>query len=275
MSLLPIPPTTQDESIPVPKGLPSLPSLIVALSPRGGGKTYTISRLLRRYMDAESLTHLFGIVPTYHSNRETLEWAGLLPEHAYTDITQGVPALTAIIQKCKALHGEYKRYLAIRDAYMAYKQGRQLTPHEAYLVESTGGKLPPEVKAPRPCIIVDDCMYSKFITSKEFANFCIKHRHVGFNPRMAVSCVIMCQALKGSIPRGVRSNIQVWAVWGPSHDVSQMKDIWSELSGRISYEHFLELYDYSVSKPYGYLVIDTTSKYPFRDGFGGKPLTVA
>lgn len=276
MVRLPKPPSYTDEQIDVPHDAARLPSIYMAIGQRGCSKTTTVCRLIKQYIDHGSLNALYGIIPTYFSNQEVFMWAGFEPDNVFTRADQGEAALDEILTRVKGLHRTYKRYIEVKTAIEKHKRGEDLTPHEESLVEGCNGITPVEVKKPRPAILCDDLMFSKFLACKKLTNFALRHRHVCHDPRVGVSLFICAQALKGSVPRALRANVQVYALWG-SRDNTQLRDLYDEISGRLTFDQFKELFDHCTSTKYDYLVIDQTQKDPnkiFRQGFDGPWLKV-
>ena len=114
-------------------------------------------------------------------------------------------------------------------------------------------------------VIVDDCqgtdMYS--LARRDLMNhITIKHRHIPIT-----ICYLMQSWM--FLPRKIRLNATHFIIY-KTGDLKQIKQIYENFATYITFEEFMRVYEYAVSKPHGFLFIDTDPKEPymrFRSGF--------
>ena len=86
-------------------------------------------------------------------------------------------------------------------------------------------------------IILDDCISDKNAFSSKKTNALTKailnSRHIGIN------VVIAAQNLRGSVPKIIRNNVDVWVLFKTKNQKVLIDDIYSELSSQYTLEEFL------------------------------------
>ena len=132
-------------------------------------------------------------------------------------------------------------------------------------MESRHFELPPSLKKPSHMVIVDDCqgtdMYS--LARRDLMNdVTIKHRHI------PITICHLMQSWMG-LPRTIRLNATHFIIC-KTGDLKQIKQIYENFATYITFEEFMRISEYAVSKPHGFLFIDSDPKEPymrFRSGF--------
>lgn len=218
------------------------------------------------------------VSPTYHTNSHLWEWAGIKPEDAYTDLAQAELAVQDVVEKVRRHKAEWDENRDEWDAYEASRRGKALTMKQRMLVERLHGQAPSrKVKLVRPCLILDDLSHSRLLQgSRYFINLVLRNRHVVHNPQVGLSILVICQSVKAGLPRVLRSNVNLWVIFG-TRDRDIIKDVWSEVSGKISKSAFSKLFDFCTRKQHSYMVVDLTQRNPrhvFRKTLEGAFLEV-
>lgn len=257
MSLLKPLPENPHTPTEVPEGLPR-PGMALILGSPGQGKTSICAQLLRAYLDAGVHTRVYLISPTFHTNRHVWEHAGVRPEDAFIGVHQGVQALEEILRRIKAEHATFQRSEQHWAAWEKHQKGEALTPHERSLLEMLGRPLV-HLPMPRPAIVLDDVQATKVCSSRVFQSVAVRRRHLVHDPPSPTGLIILSQSLKsGALPRAMRSMCDL-VICFPTRDPSVLKDIFSELASRCTWEQFQRVFNHATSgegRPY--LVVDMT-----------------
>ena len=138
------------------------------------------------------------------------------------------------------------------------------TLEENYILESRHYELPPPLKKPSHMVIVDDCGTDMYAMARRdlMNHVTIKHRHI------PITICYLMQSWKG-LPRTIRLNATHFIIY-KTGDLKQIKQIYENFATYVTFEEFIRVYEYAVSKPHGFLFIDTEPKEPymrFRSGF--------
>jgi len=131
---------------------------------------------------------------------------------------------------------------------------------ENYILESRNFEIPPPLKKPSHLVIVDDCQGTDMYTMarRDLMN------HVAYSLRI---CHLM-QSWMG-LPRTFRLNATHFIIY-KTGDLKQIKQIYENFATYVTFEEFMKVYNYAVSKPHGFLMIVTEPKEShmrFRSGF--------
>ena len=114
-------------------------------------------------------------------------------------------------------------------------------------------------------VIVDDCQGTDMYTMarKDLMNHVtIKHRHI------PITICYLMQSWMG-LPRTIRLNATHFIIY-KTRDLKQIKQIYENFATCVTFEEFMRVYEYAVSKPHGFLFIGAEPKEPymrFRSGF--------
>lgn len=242
----------------VPEGLPRVSHMCLVVGAPGCGKTSVVCQLVRAYVDAGLYTRVLAITPTFWTNRISLEHAGVKPEDAFVGVHQGVQALDEIIRRIRADNHTYKQNAAHWQAWDQHRAGQPLSTTERALLE-TLGRPTVRLPVPRPCLIADDVQATKLCSSRLFQSTAVRRRHICHDPQVELSIYVLSQSLKGgALPRAMRG-IADLAICFPTRDPSVMRDMYSELAARCTWQEFEKIFAYATSgegRPY--LVVDMT-----------------
>ena len=91
-------------------------------------------------------------------------------------------------------------------------------------------------------------------------NLIIKNRHHWAN------VILTTQYIK-SINPIIRENIDIWALFPSQNKKAIIEKVYELVSGLVTEEHFIELFDYATAKPYSALVIDNHKETPKANKF--------
>lgn len=228
--------------------------LTLILGSMGSGKTHVCSQLLGRTKTPVAL-----ISPTYWTNANLwTDYLGIQPDDVFVNLAQAPAALDEVVRRIKMEHKAYKANEEHVEAYEAHRQGRPLSIQQQALLEQHGAPKT-KVELIRPCVVLDDLQASRLMSSKSFQSLVLRMRHVCASPQVGLSFYILSQSLKnGALPRALRCCVGLWIVF-PTRDQSVIRNIWTEVSGRVTWDEFKSMFMHCTSgddRPY--LVIDLT-----------------
>jgi hypothetical protein len=127
---------------------------------------------------------------------------------------------------------------------------------------------PHEPKYPNGCfcfLILDDLVGSsafKVQGRSYLTNVVLKNRHLGIN------ICILTQSMK-SVNKPIRVNTSLFTLFKYANQKMILNDIYEEISGKVSENEFLELFDYATEDAHSPLVLDFTNGKSdvFRKGY--------
>jgi len=254
-----------------PQHLPKLHQNMLFVGKRGSGKGVAMYNMIKRYRDAGKMDRLFVISPTFNSNKKLLEEFNIDEGDIYDDLDND-KCIVDIIQKIEAEANDLERYLELKKQYEKFKQLLNSDKHISdSLLEAfwTGdGFAPPDHKwggkEPVMGLIVDDAQGSSLFRSRKYQNFVIRHRHLGqFKKGGALGCSIFTcvqnYTAQNGVPRAIRNNITTMALF-KSKDAKELDQVSKEMSGEVSPEQFLQVYNMAIKDPHDFLFIDLHPK---------------
>ena len=170
-------------------------------------------------------------------------------------------SLHNIIQEVKKDWKQFEDALKYAKVYKKIMNtGTPPTLEESYILESRNNEIPPPLRKPSHMVIVDDCqgtdMYS--LARRDLMNHVtIKHRHI------PITICYLMQSWSG-LPRVIRLNATHFIIY-KTGDLKQLKQIYENFATYVNFDEFMKVYEYAVSKPHGFLFIDTDPKDPEWD----------
>ena len=268
--------TGERETIPVPKDLFPIPTIIAFIAHRGSGKTNAAILLAKEYMNYGSINKVYIISPTYESNPE-FKVLDIDEENVYTNLDTTVSDLTKIEEQVKEDAQDHMNYEKYVNAYKKWRKllnaqhlmdeeekmsvimKYQLSAEETLTLQLNHFKEPPkDIPKPRPLLIMDDLSHSDiFSGSKDnpFSNLALRHRHVG-GMNYGISIFIMVQTFKTGVPRSLRQGaVQQFCIW-KTHDESNLKEIYQSIANSCTYDQFKEMYEIATAGVHDFLVVD-------------------
>ena len=235
-----------------------LACVCVVLGKRQSGKSFFISNL----MDWLDFDRILIISPTYESNYAQFKRLGVAQDDIFD------PDDPAVVQKVVDIVNaerddllEYRQKLAmLKELKANIKNPYDLQENYGLFSEFIGldgNWITPEHKwggrKPKLAVFVDDAQSTAIFRNRQFLNLCTRSRHQGSMPgdeaSIGISMFIAVQnytATGGGIPRVVRGNCTHLALWSTKNS-KELDLICLEMSGEVSPEKFMEVYEYIMS----------------------------
>lgn len=247
--------------VPYKKGVQAPYHISVFLGCRGSGKSYAICKMVSNATDSGFydpitkekvgvISYLFS--PTAQSNPiftslKSLDESRIINE--YTD-----EKLIEIIEHIKSERDEIKKFKKYIEAYKKYESmsDEQIKVCKDYemlgLLYQYDFKDYRDMDIPKQYvyyIILDDCISDKKAFSNKKDNALTKailnSRHIGIN------ILIASQNLRGSVPKIIRNNTDVWVLFRCKNQKVLIDDIYPELSSQYTLDEWLMYYNYATS----------------------------
>ena len=244
----------------------SLPAVIVFSGSRGSGKTYSCIALMRHFEKKHYITKTFLLCPTRHSNDLYTNLKTLDEKDCFEDENTFGLALHRILTTVQKEWDDYNSELEYKKVFLkAHRNHLALTLREQNTLQFRQGEPPKRIQKPSHLLIVDDAQGTDLYSNARrdlLTHIVIKHRHI------PITITLLAQSWTG-VPRVIRLNTTQFAVF-KTGDKNQLKQIYDTFANTVEYDKFERMYKESVSKPHGFLFIDTVPKKEykrFRSGF--------
>jgi len=254
-----------------PEHLPKLHQNCLFVGKRGSGKGVAMYNMIKRFRDSGKMDRIFVISPTFNSNKKLLEEFNIDDNDIYDNLDND-KCIVDIISKIETEARDLERY---RELMKQYNQFKRLMANDRHISDELletfydgHGFAPPEHKwkgkEPVMGLIIDDAQGSSLFKSRKFQNFVIRHRHVGaFESGGALGCsIFLCiqnYTAQNGIPRSIRNNITSMALF-KSKDSKELDQVAREMSGEISPDQFIDVYNQAIVEPHDFLFIDLHKK---------------
>jgi len=265
------------------------PTVCAVVGTRGGGKSHAMSRLLLEAKKNNTFDEVFLISPTAQSNAQY--WRGLIDPEFMFEADRD--AIDKVVAAAEAIKDEYEKFLKDREDYKEFNKKlnskKGFSAEDAEYFEALGLFDHPEppvyrykkVQAPRFALILDDCLSSEAMlksTNKNNINsIATTNRHLcplkepeGNRSACGIAVFMLIQSYKsmGNISRQTREQVTDLFLF-QNKQQQQMKSIKEEILSNLNEEQFDMAYNYSTSKPYGFLWISFNPSCPtltYRSG---------
>lgn len=252
------------------KALPNLFNTQLYIGSKGTGKTYKLVQLLKMYeklpikdkTGQEYEMRTIAICPTAYSGANEIykTLTSLKQEDIHLEYTDEL--LISILDDIKAKIDEFDEYLIYKELYKKFlkiKSLEQLTTEELEILEGNDYKSPDEVyQGIKPIItfiIFDDLIGMGAFNNKAksvISNLTIKHRH------LRVNLIFTTQSFK-KIPPVIRTNIDIYVIFKSSSYNEILNKIYEDISGYLTLDNFIELYEYATEEKNDALIIVNNS----------------
>ena len=206
------------------------------------------------------------LCPTRHSNDLYTNLKTLDKKDCFEDENTFGVALHQILTTVQKEWNDYNAELEYKKVFLkAHRNHLALTLREQNNLQFRQGEPPKNVQKPSHLLIVDDAQGTDLYSNARrdlLTHIVIKHRHI------PITITLLAQSWTG-IPRVIRLNTTQFAVF-KTGDKNQLKQIYDTFANTVEYDKFERMYKESVSKPHGFLFIDTVPKKEykrFRSGF--------
>ena len=235
-----------------------LHSVCVILGKRGSGKSFFASNLMH-WLD---FNRICIISPTYESNYAQFRRLGVAEDDIFNpDDPHVVQKIIDIVNAERDDLLEYRQKLAmLKELKEIIKNPWDLSENYHLFSEFIGldgNWIEPEHKwggrKPKIAVMVDDAQSTAIFRNRRFLNLVTRSRHIGSMPgdeaSIGISMFICCQnytATGGGLPKVVRGNLTHFAMFR-NKNRDELNLVAKEMSGEVSPEKFLEVYDYIMS----------------------------
>jgi hypothetical protein len=237
---------------------------------RGSGKTYSIVKVIKQFEqfkvydhdDNEVAQRVVLFAPTIDANPIFNSLKHLHDDDIHTNYSDG--KLIQVVEDVKKEREETKRYqddLVIYKKFLRAKRESDLSAEDHYALSRMGYQEPTRPKYPHGCVVhmvFDDLLNSpafKSVGKSAVTELTLKNRHMG------IAIYFAAQSIRG-IPKPIRLNSSLFVIYKFCNMKVVVDDIYSEVSGMLTPEEFLQVYEYATKEPHDALVLDMT---------GGKP----
>ena len=252
------------------KALPNLFNTQLYIGSKGTGKTYKLVQLLKMYeklpikdkTGQEYEMRTIAICPTAYSGANEIykTLTSLKQEDIHLEYTDEL--FISILDDIKAKIDEFDEYLIYKELYKKFlkiKSLEQLTTEELEILEGNDYKSPDDVyQGIKPIItfiIFDDLIGMGAFNNKAksvISNLTIKHRH------LRVNLIFTTQSFK-KIPPVIRTNIDIYVIVKSSSYNEILNKIYEDISGYLTLDNFIELYEYATEEKNDALIIVNNS----------------
>ena len=261
------------------KDLPRFFFNMLLVAQKHSGKTFLLSKLIKNYqetkiLDNEGNEHPIRIIlfaPTAFSTSNTIYEKLNIDENDihldYSDMT-----LSLVLEQIKEENDEIKEYkekIKLLEKFKKVKDIDELSEDEIltlhmFKFDKMNIQKPKYEQERINVIIFDDIIGTNngaFRRSGSvLQNLIIKNRHHWAN------VILTTQYIK-SINPIIRENIDIWALFPSQNKKAIIEKVYELVSGLVTEEHFIELFDYATAKPYSALVIDNHKETPKANKF--------
>ena len=262
---------------PVPNNpeLPRCYSLSLWVGGRSSGKSFSIAKLIKMYQESgirdsktrENLPQRVIIIsPTYDAN-PVFHGLGIDPADVHEQYSESL--LEGIISDIKATKEaalEWQEMIALWREYV--KHPERIGFKEAMFLEQTAPKLddPPKFTAPPVNhLILDDLVGVAYKQGRSAVTYAaLRNRH------LMTFLYVATQSLK-QIPKGLRNNVSLFCIFKYASRKVILDDMYAEVSGQLTEQQFIDLYDHATEAPHSFLYIDwsaPTKDKRFKKSFG-------
>ena len=262
---------------PVPNNpeLPRCYSLSLWVGGRSSGKSYGIAKLIKMYQDSgirdtktgENLPQRVIIVsPTYNAN-PVLHSLNADPTDVHEQYSESLlESIVDDIKSTKEAALEWQEMIALWKQYV--KHPERIGFKEALFLEQTAPKLSDAPKYTAPPVnhlVLDDLVGLAFkSTGKSAVNYlAIRNRH------LQTFVYIASQSLK-QCPKILRNNSSCFSIFKYASKKVICDDMYTEVSGHLTEEQFMQLYEYATEAPHSFLFMDWSApkNRRYRRSFG-------
>jgi len=242
------------------KSLPLLFNTQLYIGSKGTGKSYKLTQLLKFYeqskikdedgVEYEMRTIL--VCPTAQSGaNEVYKILNSLNQDEDIHLDYSDELVAEIMDDIKAksaLYDEFITYKKIYDKFRKIKSVDKLDTEELEILEQHDFMTPietfGEVKPKITWIIFDDLIGMGAFNKKAksiLSNLTIKHRHLKTN------LIFTTQSFK-QIPPVIRTNIDIYCIFKSSSYKEILDKVYEDISGFITIEDFIELYEHATDE---------------------------
>jgi uncharacterized protein YktA (UPF0223 family) len=242
------------------KSLPLLFNTQLYIGSKGTGKSYKLTQLLKFYeqskiKDEDGIEYDMRVIlvcPTASSGaNEVYKILKSLDQENDIHLEYSDELIISILDDIKSKSLEYDDYLEYKkvyDKFRKYKNVEKLETEELQILEEHDFMSPREcygdIKPIITWIIFDDLIGMGAFNKKAksiISNLTIKHRHLKTN------LIFTTQSFK-QIPPVIRTNIDIYCIFKSSSYKEILDKVFEDISGYLTMEQFIELYEHATEE---------------------------
>jgi len=261
------------------KDLPRFFFNMLLVAQKHSGKTFLLAKLIKNYqktkiLDNEGNIHKVRIIlfaPTaFSESNKIYETLNVDPEDIHVNYSDD--QLLMVLDEIKQENDEIKEYrkkLQLYEKFKKVKDVHELSDEEIlelhmFKFNKHHIEKPKHEHERINFLIFDDIIGTNNGAFRKsgsaLQNLIIKNRHHFTN------VILTTQYIK-SINPIIRENIDIWCLYKSQNKKSLIDKIYELVSGVVSEEHFIELFEYATEKPFSAFVIDNHKETPKENKF--------
>jgi len=261
------------------KDLPRFFFNMLLVAQKHSGKTFLLAKLIKNYqktkiLDDEGNIHKVRVIlfaPTaFSESNKIFETLNVEPNDIHVNYSddQLLNVLDEIKQENEEIK-EYKKKLELYEKFKRVKNIHELSDDEVlelhmFKFNKHHIEKPKHEHERVNFLIFDDIIGTNNGAFRKsgsaLQNLIIKNRHHFTN------VILTTQYIK-SINPIIRENIDIWVLYKSQNKKSLIDKIYELVSGVVSEEHFIELFEHATEKPYSAFVIDNHKETPNENKF--------
>jgi len=261
------------------KDLPRFFFNMLLVAQKHSGKTFLLAKLIKNYqktkiLDNEGNIHKVRVIlfaPTaFSESNKIYESLNVDPNDIHVNYSdeQLLNVLDEIKQENDEIK-EYKKKLELLEKFKKVKDVHELSDEEIlelhmFRFNKNHIEKPKHEHERINFLIFDDIIGTNNGAFRKsgsaLQNLIIKNRHHFTN------VILTTQYIK-SINPIIRENIDIWCLYKSQNKKSLIDKIYELVSGVVSEEHFIELFEHATNKPYSAFVIDNHKETPKENKF--------
>ena len=261
------------------KDLPRFFFNMLLVAQKHSGKTFLLAKLIKNYqktkiLDNDGNMHKIRVIlfaPTaFSESNKIYETLNVDPDDIHVNYSddQLLMVLDEIKQENDEIK-EYKKKLELYEKFKKVKNVHELTDDEILELHMFKFNKQNLIKPKHEHERINFLIFDDIIGTNNGAfrksgsalqNLIIKNRHHFTN------VILTTQYIK-SINPIIRENIDIWCLYKSQNKKSLIDKIYELVSGVVSEEHFIELFEYATEKPYSAFVIDNHKETPKENKF--------
>ena len=261
------------------KDLPRFFFNMLLVAQKHSGKTFLLAKLIKNYqktkiLDNEGNIHKVRVIlfaPTaFSESNKIYETLNVDPNDIHINYSddQLLNVLDEIKQENDEIK-EYKKKIELYEKFKKVKHVHELSDEEIlelhmFKFNKHHIEKPKHEHERINFLIFDDIIGTNNGAFRKsgsaLQNLIIKNRHHFTN------VILTTQYIK-SINPIIRENIDIWCLYKSQNKKSLIDKIYELVSGVVTEEHFIELFEYATDKPYSAFVIDNHKETPKENKF--------
>jgi hypothetical protein len=264
-----IPPKTESGLYETDTNMPKMHCVTLVVGKRNSGKTVSTVNLIEKM----KFDYVIAISPTMNSNREIMERLNI--EYVFEDVDDlsCIDSVKKIVEDEAQDLDRYKNQMKEYNTLLKNIRNGNIVNEDHLLTyfaenEFIKPKHKWNGKKPRIALLVDDCLGSGIFSKPRKLNALATYsRHVGQlseGGSIGISLFFLIQSFKcqiGGLNKVIRNQCTQMILFR-TKDEGELNDIACSVSGEISKEQFLDVYEYAMADPdpYPFLFIDLHKK---------------